>query len=72
MPVLYRGVFDGAAINAVMTELQANGSWAAPGFADPEGIVVFHTASGALFKKTIKNDEEPKSVTEARLAKLAA
>jgi hypothetical protein len=26
----------------------------------PEGIVVFHTASGALFKKTIEGDEKPK------------
>jgi hypothetical protein len=24
---------------------------------DPEGIVIFHTASGQLFKKTLKDDE---------------
>jgi hypothetical protein len=26
----------------------------------PEGVVIFHTASGVLFKKTIKGDEEGK------------
>ena len=30
------------------------------GFLNPEGIVIFHTASGACFKKTIEGDDEYK------------
>jgi len=44
--------------------LAANGSVAAPGFYDPEGIVVFHTAANAGFKKTIKKDEVPKALAD--------
>jgi hypothetical protein len=29
---------------------------------DPEGIVVFHVAGNVGFKRTIKNDDQPKSV----------
>jgi len=28
-----------------------------PGFMDPEGVVIFHAASGTLFKKTLHGDE---------------
>lgn len=57
VPVLYRGNFDTVMIDQVLSELRSNGSAAAPGFMNPEGIVVYHTASGALFKKTLdKND----------------
>lgn len=38
------------------------GSVAAPGFAKPEGIIIFHTASRQLFKKTVEKDELPKGV----------
>ena len=61
VPVLYRGVFDTNAISTVMERLATLGSVAAPGFMDPEGIVVFHTAANIGFKKTVKNDETPKS-----------
>ena len=41
----------------VMLEiLKHKGSVAAPGFMDPEGIVVFHKASGQCFKATTEND----------------
>ncbi len=29
---------------------------------DPEGIIIFHTASGHLYKKTIQGDEKPKGM----------
>lgn len=32
------------------------------GFMDPEGVVAFHVAAGIGFKKTIKGDEQPKSL----------
>ena len=57
VPILHRGLFDTAVVNAQLTLLGAVGSQAAPGFMRPEGVVVFHAASGQLFKKTLdKND----------------
>jgi hypothetical protein len=41
----------------VVFELKEKGSLAAPGFMDPEGIVMFHRASGVAFKKTFDYDE---------------
>lgn len=56
VPVLYVGPFETPMIEDVLTELKRNGSYAAPGFMDPEGIVVFHTAASVLFKKTLDGD----------------
>lgn len=64
VPVLYRGPFDTARISGILVHLEKTGSVAAPGFADPEGIVVFHVAAGIGFKKTIKDDESPKSLVK--------
>lgn len=61
VPVLFRGQFDTGEIDMALFNLQATGSVAVPGFMDPEGIVVFHVAAGIGFKKTIKDDESPKS-----------
>lgn len=60
VPVLYRGPFETAEINGALTTLGALGSRAAPGFMQPEGVVVYHVAGRVLFKKTIMKDEEPK------------
>lgn len=60
VPVLYRGPFCTNAIQETLLNLSRVGSFAAPGFMDPEGIIVYHTASGHLFKKTCKDDEKPK------------
>jgi hypothetical protein len=62
VPVLYRGPFTIEACESTLFELAFNGSQAAPGFKDPEGIVVFPTAANVGFKKTIKNDSVPKSI----------
>jgi hypothetical protein len=59
VPVLYQGPFDFTAIDAALDDLMC-GSLAAPGFMDPEGIMVYHTAANMIFKKTIKGDEEGK------------
>lgn len=68
VPVLYRGLFDTAAIDRVLEDLRANGSAAAPGFMKPEGIVVFHVAGNVGFKKTLERDEVPKALVQARFA----
>lgn len=61
VPTLYHGLFDTLPIKMALDELARIGSIAAPGFMDPEGIVIYHEASKTLFKKTIKNDASPKS-----------
>ena len=61
VPVLYRGPFETDVCESTLTRLQESGSHAAPGYMNPEGIVVFHTAAGIAFKKTIHGDEKGKS-----------
>lgn len=54
------------AIESAMRDLHRHGSLAAPGFPDPEGVVVYHTANGSLFKKTFDGDDVSKYALEAR------
>lgn len=62
VPVLWRGIFGAKGpfeidpVDAVLDLLRLEGSKAAPGFKDPEGIVIYHTAAGISFKKTLGND----------------
>lgn len=65
VPVLYEGLFDTSRVARELGFLAELGSQAAPGFMQPEGIVVFHKAGNLMFKKTIKNDEKPKGSKEA-------
>lgn len=60
VPILYKGIFDTDFINSTMMLLQVNGSYVAP-FMNPEGIVIYHSAAGIYFKKTLQNDEKGKS-----------
>lgn len=64
VPVLYRGMFDTAAVEAALDDLRQNGSRAAPGFMKPEGVIVFHVAGNLGFKKTLEKDEVPKSLAQ--------
>jgi hypothetical protein len=56
VPTLYQGVFNFDEINEVIADLVKNGSRLSPGFMRPEGIVVFHTAGGHLYKWTFDGD----------------
>lgn len=56
VPVLYQGNFTQENIELAIGRLIGEGSVAAPGFENPEGVVIYHTASNTLFKKTIGND----------------
>ena len=56
VPVLYEGLFTTSAVLATLEKLAVSGSLAAPGFMNPEGIVVFHIAGNCSFKVTIGND----------------
>lgn len=60
VPILYEGMFDTQMIDVVLHQLQREGSRAVPGYNLPEGIVIYHTAAGQYFKKTIENDEKHK------------
>ncbi len=46
--------------NFILEWLKRIGSQAAPGFMQPEGICVFHKASGMIFKATVEKDEKHK------------
>jgi hypothetical protein len=59
VPTLYRGHFDLGTVEAAKKMLKDFGSIAAPGFMDPEGVIVWHPAAGAKFKTTFdKFDRE--------------
>jgi hypothetical protein len=72
VPVLYRGEFNTTTVTMLLDQLDIMGSEAAPGFARPEGVVVYHAASGALFKKTLEKDAEPKAQIAADAARCNA
>ena len=56
VPILYRGEFCTQTIQGILEEFSATGSLAAPGFPDPEGIVILHCHSNQLFKVTLDGD----------------
>jgi len=60
VPVLWRGNFDDLDLPMILAGLKGSGSRAAPGFMEPEGVVIFHVAGNVGFKKTIEKDGEPK------------
>lgn len=60
VPTLFEGLFSSSLISGVLDTLRALGSAAAPGFMNPEGIVIFHTAARQLFKVTLEKDEQHK------------
>lgn len=65
VPMLVKGPNEPGVIEATLKLLAERGSYAAPGFMDPEGVVLFHIAAGVGFKKTIKKDEVPKALARA-------
>lgn len=64
VPTLYSGMFSTDVVNHVLNQLREYGSYAAPGFNKPEGIIVFHTSNQTLFKVTCEKDEAPKSLVK--------
>jgi hypothetical protein len=62
VPTLYRGAFTTQSISVCLDDLKLHGSFAAPGFMKPEGIVTWHEAARALFKTTLDNDAIPKGM----------
>jgi hypothetical protein len=60
VPELARGVDIRAETEKALALLREHGSFAASGFPKPEGVVIYHTASGGLYKVTLEKDEAPK------------
>lgn len=61
VPVIYRGNFCDYLVDEALHTLRENGSLAAPGYTNPEGVCVFHEDSNQVFKVTLANDGHPKS-----------
>lgn len=60
VPVLFWDSFDNLRVPAIMESLKHYGSFAAPGFMNPEGVVIYHTKANVGFKKTFEKDESGK------------
>ena len=60
VPVLYTGILSGSVIADAVESLRKHGSMAAPGFMQPEGIIIWHDAAQHYFKKTLLKDEQHK------------
>lgn len=56
VPILYEGLFTTERVQNVLVALEIDGSLAAPGYREPEGIVVYHKAGGHLYKVTFDGD----------------
>lgn len=57
VPILFEGAFTTEHIHQALDGLRQYGSKASPSFMKPEGIVIYHTQSNYLFKKTFENDD---------------
>lgn len=68
VPVIYEGLFSSEYVNEIVASLDEFGSYAAPGFLRPEGVIVYLPQSNTLFKVTVENDGLPKSLTEENAA----
>lgn len=58
VPTLYVGEFDTHKIQEIMSSLKNGGSLASPGFMNPEGVMIYHSAVGQYFKAPF--DPNPK------------
>ena len=60
VPVLYIGQYSDVAIQDCLDVLRVGGSQAAPGFSQPEGVVVYMQSSASMHKVLLEGDELPK------------
>ena len=60
VPIVRLHTFSTVVVSHAVDELREHGSYAAPGYLFPEGVVVYHTAAGQVFKVTLENDDRPK------------
>lgn len=60
VPVLYQGPNQGARVEEAMEYLAEYGSEAETGFANPEGVCIYHSASKQVTKVTFEHDNTGK------------
>lgn len=61
VPVLYSGPYSEDAVRNALIGLRNGGSHVAPEWGGlPEGVIVFHSASGQVYKALLENDDLPK------------
>lgn len=60
VPVLYEGTFSEVEIRECLTSLVDYGSYAAPGFPNPEGVCIFHTQTRNVYKVTLDANDAGK------------
>ena len=65
VPVLARGVLSDDLVDSTLNHLRIYGSQLleAPGYPNPEGVVIFHTQSRNVYKVLLEGDEYPKSLS---------
>lgn len=54
--LVVHGSLDTTVVADAMDNLASGGSHAAPGYMNPEGVVVFHSKSGHMYKRTFDGD----------------
>lgn len=64
VPIIYQGPFNTFVVEASVELLRQEGSVAAPGYRNPEGVVVYHVHGNVMFKVTLENDDLPKSLVD--------
>lgn len=72
VPKLKTWTFDTNVVKGALDELSLEGSKAAPGYMNPEGVIVFQTAGRTLYKALLENDDAPKGQTAESSAAWAA
>lgn len=65
VPNLYTGPFSTEIASTQLERLRTSGSVAAPGFMQPEGIIIYLSAARTYFKQTLEKDEEHKGKSAA-------
>lgn len=60
VPIIWQGNFNDLKVQEIMDAFWEHGSYASPGFMNPEGIVIYHTKGNVGFKKTFKKDDTGK------------
>ena len=56
VPIVYQGTYTDDVLRYQIETLEKRGSYAAPGFMNPEGLVMYHEAAKQMFKYTLGGD----------------
>ncbi len=62
VPVIEQSTLSTFGVTHAVNSLRDHGSLAAPGFMQPEGVIVYHTQSKQVYKVLLENDEIPKGL----------